>query len=135
MKALHILKTVLKDTIMSREKEYISEAINELEQIQDRILQLEIEETDKIVQDIMLEKDEALAIERLMYKKLLEKNKELSDQIALNNPFKNRSCEDCKFKYVVDSMCTECRCNESPIDYIDFDCFPLFSCSEWEPKK
>ena len=96
MKALHILKTVLKDTIMSREKEYISEAINELEQIQDRILQLEIDETDKIVQDIMLEKDEALAIERLMYKKLLEKNKELSDQIALNNPFKNRSCDNCK---------------------------------------
>ena len=48
--------------------------------------------------------------------------------------YENRSCENCKFKYVVDSMCTECRCNESPIDYIDFDCFSSFSCSEWEPK-
>ena len=49
--------------------------------------------------------------------------------------YENRSCENCKFKYVVDSMCTECRCNESPIDYIDFDCFPFFSCSEWKSKK
>ena len=48
--------------------------------------------------------------------------------------FENRTCENCKFKYVVDSMCTECTCNDSPIDYIDFDCFPFFSCSEWEPK-
>ena len=47
----------------------------------------------------------------------------------------NRSCENCKFKYVVDSMCTECRCNESPIDYVDFDCFPFFSCREWKSKK
>ena len=46
----------------------------------------------------------------------------------------NRSCDNCKFKYVVDSMCTECRCNESPIDYIDFDCFPVFSCREWKSK-
>jgi hypothetical protein len=36
MKALHILKTVLKDTIMSREKEYISEAIKELEELENR---------------------------------------------------------------------------------------------------
>ena len=33
MKALHILKIVLRDTIMSREKEYIKEAIQELEQL------------------------------------------------------------------------------------------------------
>lgn len=58
--------------------------------------------------------------------------KNLIDKIY--DDFENRSCENCKFKYVVDSMCTECRCNESPIDYIDFDCFPFFSCSEWEPK-
>ena len=31
MKALHILKVVLKDTIMSSEKAYIKEAIKELE--------------------------------------------------------------------------------------------------------
>ena len=36
MKALHILKIVLKDTIMSREKEYIKEAIKELEDLQNR---------------------------------------------------------------------------------------------------
>ena len=36
MKALHILKIVLKDTIMSSEKEYINEAIKELEDLQNR---------------------------------------------------------------------------------------------------
>ena len=36
MKALHILKIVLKDTIMSSEKEYIKEAIKELEDLQNR---------------------------------------------------------------------------------------------------
>lgn len=34
MKALYILKIVLRDTIMSSEKEYIKEAIKELEDIQ-----------------------------------------------------------------------------------------------------
>ena len=61
-------------------------------------------------------------------------NHELDDAIKELEGLENRSCENCKFKYVVDSMCTECRCNESPIDYIDFDCFSSFSCSEWEPK-
>ena len=37
MKALHILKIVLKDTIMSSEKEYINEAIKELEDLQRNI--------------------------------------------------------------------------------------------------
>ena len=44
MKALHILKIVLKDTIMSREKEYIKKAIKELEELQekkDRLAELE----------------------------------------------------------------------------------------------
>lgn len=36
MKALHILKIVLKDTVMSSEKEYINEAIKELEELQNR---------------------------------------------------------------------------------------------------
>lgn len=36
MKALHILKIVLKDTVMSSEKQYINEAIKELEEIQKR---------------------------------------------------------------------------------------------------
>ena len=36
MKALHILKIVLKDTIMSSEKEYVNEAIKELEDLQNR---------------------------------------------------------------------------------------------------
>ena len=59
---------------------------------------------------------------------------EINEAIKELEDLENRSCEDCKFKYVVDSMCTECRCNESPIDYIDFDCFPFFSCSEWKSK-
>lgn len=36
-KALHILKIVLKDTVMSREKEYVNEAIKELEELQSNI--------------------------------------------------------------------------------------------------
>ena len=36
MKALHILKIVLKDTIMSREKEYIKEAIKQLQELQEK---------------------------------------------------------------------------------------------------
>ena len=36
-KALHILKIVLKDTVMSREKEYVNEAIQELEELQSNI--------------------------------------------------------------------------------------------------
>ena len=36
MKALHILKIVLRDTVMSREKEYVIEAIKELEDLQNR---------------------------------------------------------------------------------------------------
>ena len=61
-------------------------------------------------------------------------HKLMIDLIEELEDLENRSCENCKFKYVVDSMCTECRCNESPIDYIDFDCFPFFSCREWKPK-
>ncbi len=34
MKAIHALKIVLKDTIMSREREYLEEAIKELENIE-----------------------------------------------------------------------------------------------------
>ena len=64
MKAIHILKIVLKDTVMSSEKEYIRKAIAELE----------------VIQDIILEKDEALDIERLLFKNKLEalENKSLN---------------------------------------------------------
>lgn len=36
-KALHILKIVLKDTVMPSEKEYVNEAIKELEELQSNI--------------------------------------------------------------------------------------------------
>ena len=53
MKALHILKIVLKDTIMSSEKEYINEAIKELEELEtkDRLAELE-----KVILDYYLAK-------------------------------------------------------------------------------
>ena len=51
-----------------------------------------------------------------------------------NRSCENRSCDNCKFKYVVDSMTTECQHNDSPIDYVDLDCFPTFSCNVWESK-
>lgn len=46
----------------------------------------------------------------------------------------SRTCESCKHKYIVDSMTTECRDNDSPIDYLDLECFPEFSCNKWEQK-
>lgn len=50
------------------------------------------------------------------------------------NDLENRSCENCKFKYVINSTYTECRCNESPLYSLDLVCFPFFSCNQWEPK-
>ena len=44
----------------------------------------------------------------------------------------NRTCGNCKYKYIVDSMTTKCRNDNSPIDYLDLDCFLFFSCTEWE---
>ena len=46
----------------------------------------------------------------------------------------SRSCKSCKHKYIVDSMTTECRDNDSPIDYLDLECFPEFSCNKWKQK-
>lgn len=46
----------------------------------------------------------------------------------------SRTCKSCKHKYIVDSMTTECRDNDSPIDYLDLECFPEFSCNKWEQK-
>lgn len=59
---------------------------------------------------------------------------ELDEAIAELEALENRSCDNCKFKYVVDSMTTECQHNDSPIDYVDLDCFPTFSCNVWESK-
>jgi len=67
---------------------------------------------------------------------LLYKNKELEQKLMaykIAYP-EDRKCENCKYKYIVDSMTTECTNNYSPIDYIDEDCFPNFSCSEWSRK-
>ena len=45
-----------------------------------------------------------------------------------------KTCETCKYKYIVSYDCTECRHNDSPIDYLDLDCFPDFGCILYEPK-
>ena len=47
----------------------------------------------------------------------------------------DKTCESCKFKYVVDSMTTECRCNDSMVEYLDLDCYPDFGCNKWEENK
>jgi len=49
--------------------------------------------------------------------------------------FKNRTCENCKHKYVVSNDCVECRCNDSMIDFLDLECFPEFGCNKWEKGK
>ena len=51
MKAIRALNIVLKDTIFSREKEYLKECISELEALQERILYLESIETNLITKD------------------------------------------------------------------------------------
>ncbi len=50
------------------------------------------------------------------------------------NEVESRSCENCKYKYVIDSLATECRNNNCPIDFLDLDCFESFSCNQWELK-
>lgn len=50
---------------------------------------------------------------------------------ALQEP---KTCETCKHKYIVSYDCTECRANDCPIDFLDLDCFPDFSCNQYEPK-
>ena len=86
MKALHILKIVLKDTIMSREKEYIKEAIKELEELQEN---------------------------KSLVKTLEKMNEEMIDLRKENQDLKNRSCNECKH-YLDDNgnyplePCSEC---------------------------
>lgn len=38
------------------------------------------------------------------------------------------TCGSCEYKYIVSYDCTECRHNDSPIDYLDLECFPDFGC-------
>ena len=59
---------------------------------------------------------------------------ECDEAIAELEALENRSCDNCKFKYVVDSMTTECQHNDSPINYVDLVCFRTFSCNVWESK-
>ena len=106
MKAIRALKIVLKDTVMSGERAYLEEAIAELEELETKIT----------------EQEEALAVDRLMNQKLQERNRELSNQIALNNPFSIKSCENCKqwvgnapfkgFCNVTGSSCCLGGCND-----------------------
>lgn len=80
MKAIQVLKNCLKYSDYGNdieEKEYIRKAIAELE----------------VIQDIILEKDEALDIERLLFKNKLE-------------ALENKSCENCKYK-----LQNECSAN------------------------
>ncbi len=63
------------------------------------------------------------------YDKLWDMYSELKKELG------NRTCESCRHKYVFDSMTTECRHDDSPIDYLDLDCFPDFCCNKYEPKE
>jgi hypothetical protein len=114
MKALEILKVLwkedlFKDFIVKNNgslTKFINEAIRELEALETKII----------------EQDEALAVDRLMNQKLQERNRELGNQIALNNPFKKRSCDNCKkwvgnapfrgFCSVTGSSCCLGGCND-----------------------
>jgi chromosome condensin MukBEF complex kleisin-like MukF subunit len=89
-----------------------------------------IKEIEKLVaelealQDIILEKDEALEIERLLFKKKLQ-------------ALENRSCERCKYSFDIFTGIDDSLLGE------DFICTKLkvdkvfnkdFYCSEWESK-
>lgn len=106
MKAIQVLKNCLKYSDYGNdieEKEYIRKAIAELE----------------VIQDIILEKDEALDIERLLFK---NKFKELN----------NRSCMNCICWDSVDNSklktISYCR-------FLNAGTKNIFYCNEYEPKQ
>ena len=106
MKALHILKIVLKDTIMSREKEYIKEAIKELEELQEK---------------------------KSLVKTLEKYNEEMIDLRKENQDLKNRSCVTCKYGHTYqfdeDIECMKLGADTQGL-YFEKD----FYCKNWELK-
>jgi hypothetical protein len=106
MKALHILKIVLKDTIMSREKEYIKEAIKELEELQEK---------------------------KSLVKTLEKMNEEMIDLRKENQDLKNRSCVTCKYGHTYqfdeDIECMKLGADTQGL-YFEKD----FYCKNWELK-
>ena len=106
MKALHILKIVLKDTIMSREKEYIKKAIKELEELQEK---------------------------KSLVKTLEKMNEEMIDLRKENQDLKNRSCVTCKYghtyKFDKDIGCIKLGADTQGL-YFEKD----FYCKNWELK-
>ena len=108
MKALEILNNdnIFDDTYVSENnyKKLINEAIEELE----------------VIQDIILEKDEALDVERLLFKNKLE-------------ALENRSCESCKYSKDIFSytypLCTEDENNPFQIHNIE-----KLKCNKWKNK-
>lgn len=58
---------------------------------------------------------------------------EVIDEIY--DDFESRTCESCKYKYVVSYDCVECRCSDSLLDYLDLDHTPDFCCNKWEKKE
>ena len=106
MKALEILKEIRNiETEYDHRKEHrFDEAIKELE----------------VIQDIILEKDEALDIERLLFKNKLES-------------LENRSCESCKYSKDIFSytypLCTEDENNPFQIHNIE-----KLKCNKWKNK-
>lgn len=111
MKALEILKEIRNiETEYDHRKEHrFDEAIKELE----------------VIQDIILEKDEALDIERLLFKNKLES-------------LENRNCENCKHLKITNSEWGYNGCNHQDI----YDCYDDgsyvipkdFSCNRWKSK-
>lgn len=112
MKALEILNNFRQNELDFENTpfsvEYFDEAIKELE----------------VIQDIILEKDEALDVERLLFKNKLE-------------ALENRSCESCKYSFDIFTGIDDSLLGE------DFICTKLevdkvfnkdFYCSKWESK-
>jgi len=115
LKAIEILKMFING--YAPEDEDIEEAIKELQDLETKII----------------EQDEAIAVDRLMNEKLQVRNRELSNQIALNNPFENRSCENCNSFSIYRGEYGICDkgFNNRRTSYLHNS----FSCNAWESKQ
>lgn len=90
----------------------------------DEIAQLK--ETIKIMEDVILEKDEALGVERFLFRKMAKELNTLKDEVKANN---EKKCESCEFFQPLT------RNGQFYRRCFYLGSINLTSCSNWEVKK
>lgn len=114
MKALEILKKIKYDySICDNNMVLDNNVTNVL--VDEAIKELEA------IQDIILEKDESLEVERFLHKQKIE---------DLNN----RRCSNCKYVRNDTLGYNYCNCAVSPLSSCIFPLHPGFCCNKWESK-